>query len=294
MSGHSVDGVYEALTEANDARWAFGTGFSDPLSGMDTTIPSGVDSDDLAAYCMMLADDALIASHRLQEWCTHAPELEDEVALANIGLDLLGQARLLLARAAKADPRLGGEDALAFQRSAHEFRNVLLVEQPNGDFAECVARLAVFATWRLGLLQRLRQSRDPVLAAVAAKGVNEVTYHRDYAARWMLRLGDGTPLSHQRMQAAMVTVWPMVAELLAPHEVERRLSAAGIAVDPTTLRAEFDEVLDEVLTRATLTRPTAAKDDGAPTGRAGRHGEALGDILVELQSVPRANPGATW
>ena len=161
------DNAYEALIEDNDPRWAFGTGFADPLAGVDTAVPAGVDRDDLAAYCLTLGDDALVMSHRLQEWCANAPELEDEVALANIGLDLLGQARLLLTRAGVADGTGRSEDDFAFGRDGHEFRNVRIVEAPNGDFACSVARLLVFATWRLALVDRLRASADPVLAAIA-------------------------------------------------------------------------------------------------------------------------------
>ena len=166
------DTAYEAITEeSDDQRWAFGTGFTDPLAGVDTGVPEGVSGADLGAYCLMLGDDALIMSHRLQEWVTNAPELEDEVALANIGLDLIGQARLLYARAGKADGTERGEDLFAFFRDDTEFRNVRLVETPNGDFAYSMARLLVFATWRLALLHRLVSSKDQVLAAIAAKGV---------------------------------------------------------------------------------------------------------------------------
>ena len=290
------DNAYEALIEENDPRWAFGTGFTDPLAGIDTTVPAGVDGADLATYCLMLGDDALVMSHRLQEWCANAPELEDEVALANIGLDLLGQARLLLARAGTADGTGRSEDDYAFGREGHEFRNVRLVEAPNGDFARSMARLLVFATWRLALLDRLRTSADPVLAAIAAKAVKEVTYHRDYAAQWVVRLGDGTALSHERMQAGLDAVWPLVGELFATHPVEARLAALGIAVDPVATREEFDDVIARVLAAATLTLPSVGARRGV-AGRAGRdgvHTEALGFLLAELQSVARALPGATW
>jgi ring-1,2-phenylacetyl-CoA epoxidase subunit PaaC len=289
--------AYEALAEAtDDTRWAFGTGFDDPLTGVDTTVPSGVDGDDLAVYCLMLGDDALIMSHRLQEWCTRAPELEDEVAIANIALDLLGQARLLLARAGKADGTGQGEDHYAFFRPEHEFRNVRLVEQPRGDFGHLIATLLVFATWRLALLQRLTGSRDPVLAAIAAKGVKEVTYHRDYAAQWAVRLGDGTEFSHERMQAGLDAVWPLVDELFTPHELEARLARAGVGVDSAELREEHDAVLDQVFSAAALRRPDAVPLAGV-SGRAGRYGvhtEAMGYLLAELQSVARAHPEATW
>jgi ring-1,2-phenylacetyl-CoA epoxidase subunit PaaC len=298
----NTDSVYEAISSAHDdARWAYGTGFTDPLAGVDDALPPGVPTAELAAYCLMLGDDALIMSHRLQEWCAHAPELEDEVALANIALDLLGQARLLLSRAAAVlgsavsgsagpEARLD-EDLLAFTRGEREFRNVLLVEAPNGDFAQTIARLLVFATWRLALLDRLRACADPVIAAVAAKGVPEVSYHRDYAARWLVRLGDGTAYSHERAQAGLAAIWPYVAELFAAHPVERALP--GVAVDPGELRAEFDGVLDQVLTAATLNRPVVAPLSG-PAGRYGVHTAELGHILAEFQSVARTHPGATW
>ena len=284
----SFDNVYESLTEENDARWAFGTGFEDPLSGVDTSVPSGMDAEQLAAYCLMLGDDALIFSHRLQEWCTNAPELEDEVAIANIGLDLLGQARLLLARAGKADGSERSEDSYAFLRPEHEFRHVRLAELGGGHFGHLIARLFVFSTWRLALLQRLVSSEDPVLAAISDKGVKEVTYHRDYAAQWLVRLGDGTELSHERMQEGLDEVWPYVGELFRTHPVE--------LVDAATLRPEFDEILDQVLTAATLTRPEAGELAGVSgrTGRDGVHTEQLGFLLAELQSVARAMPGATW
>ncbi|GAA4228295.1 phenylacetate-CoA oxygenase subunit PaaC [Actinomadura meridiana] len=312
------DNALGAIIEDNDeARWAFGTGFHDPLSGIDTSIPDGVDRDALAAYCLMLGDDALIMSHRLQEWCTRAPELEEEVALANIALDLLGQARLLLSRAGAAqhdpphedDPAHEGgpahedvpaheggpahEDHLAYLRDAPDFRNVTLVEAANGDFAHCVVRLLVFATWRLALLDRLTASRDPVLAAIAAKGVKEVTYHRDYAALWTIRLGDGTDESHDRAQRALDSLWPYTGELFVVHGVEHGLAAAEVGVDPSTARVEFDMVLDEVLAQATLRRPATVWTSG-PTGRDGAHSPALIDLLTEMQSVARAHPGATW
>ncbi|MFJ9784926.1 1,2-phenylacetyl-CoA epoxidase subunit PaaC [Amycolatopsis sp. NPDC101161] len=284
----SFDNVYESLTEENDARWAFGTGFEDPLSGVDTSVPSGVDGAALAAYCLMLGDDALIFSHRLQEWCTNAPELEDEVALANIALDLLGQARLLLARAGKADGSSRTEDSLAFLRAENEFRNVRLAELGGGHFGHLIARLFVFSTWRLALLQRLVSSVDPVLAAIADKGVKEVTYHRDYAAQWLVRLGDGTPLSRSRMQEGLDAVWPYVGELFRTHPLE--------LVDAASLRPEFDAVLDQALAAATLVLPTAGELAGVSgrTGRDGVHTEQMGFLLAELQSVARAMPDAKW
>jgi ring-1,2-phenylacetyl-CoA epoxidase subunit PaaC len=290
----SFDDAYEALTDHDDdARWAYGTGFADPLSGVSTVVPEGVDHADLTTYCLMLGDDALVMSHRLQQWVTRAPELEDELAIANIGLDLLGQARLLLTRAGEVEDAKRDEDALAYLRDPHEFRNVLLAERSDDDFAHLVARLLVFATWRLALLDRLAGSGDPVLAAIGAKGVKEVTYHREYAARWVVRLGDGTEVSHERMQAALDAVYPLVGELFETHEIERRLAGSGIAVDPATLRPEFDAVLAEVAKVATLRLPPAV-DAEAGRGRDGVHTPALVDILGEMQELARALPGGVW
>ena len=295
--------AYESLAQDNDdTRWAYGTGFEDPLSTVDRAVPPGVSLADLAAYCLMLGDDALILSQRLSGWCSRGPELEEDVALANIALDLLGQARLLLTRAGEVEGRGRDEDTLAYFRDEHEFRNIQLCEPPDGipgpagvgDFGFAIARLLVFSTWRLALFERLESSRDPVLAAVAAKGVKELTYHRDHAASWTLRLGDGTTLSHARMQAGLDAVWPLVDELFVPHEVELRL--AGVAVDPSSLRAPVFEVLDAVLSAATLDRP-ASRGLARVGGRAGRdgvHTEAMGYLLAELQSVARAHPGAVW
>ncbi len=197
-----------------------------------------------------------------------------------------------MTRAGKADGTDRDEDAFAYFRAEGGFRNTRLVEAPNGDFAFSMARLLVFSAHRLALLDRLTDSRDPVLAAVAAKGVKEVTYHRDYAAGWVVRLGDGTSLSHQRMQDGLAALWPLVDELFQPHPVEHRLACAGVGVDPSTLRAEFDAVLAQILDKATLNRPTV--DPAQAGGRDGQHSEALGTLLTEMQSVARAHPEATW
>jgi ring-1,2-phenylacetyl-CoA epoxidase subunit PaaC len=285
--GH--DNAYTSLVEADDgARWAFGTSFDDPLAGVDTTVPSGVDPHALAVYCLMLADDALVLAQRLGEWTTHAPELEEEVALANIGLDLLGQARLLLARAAAADPGIvpalpeGSpvpvDDRLAFFRDTDAFRNVLLVEQANGDFAASMARLLVFSSWRLALLERLRTSDDPVLAAVAEKGVKEVRYHREHAARWIVTLAQGTETSRERMTAGLEAVWPDVAELKG--------------TDPAEAFDEAMQAVDHVLDLAGLERPSVQPTDGR--GRDGVHTEAFTQLLAEMQGLAREHPMGRW
>ena len=289
MSTHEddfADNPYDLLAEDHDEghRWAFGTGFTDPLEGIDTSVPDGLDAAALARYCLALGDDALIYSHRLQQWVAGLPELEEETAVANIALDLLGQARLLLARAGGIVGQT--EDRLAFFREEKEFRNVRLAEHADRDFAELVVRLLMFSTWRLALFEELSAAPDPVLAAIAAKGVNELAYHRDYAASWVIRLGDGTPLSHAKAQAALDALWPLLGELFRP--------------DPDALgRADsgaVDAVLDKVLAMAGLNRPTAAAlaPVGGKAGRDGVHTEAMGYILAELQSVARAHPDATW
>ncbi|WP_082772107.1 1,2-phenylacetyl-CoA epoxidase subunit PaaC [Actinoplanes sp. TFC3] len=258
--------AYESLTDhEDDARWAYGTGFSDPLAGVDTTVPSGIDHEDLAAYCLMLGDDALIMSHRLQQWVTRAPETEDELAIANIALDLLGQARLLLSRAAFVSGS-GDEDSLAYLRPASQFRNVNLAARADADFAHLVARLLMFSSWRLALFDRLTGAADPVLSAIAAKGVKELTYHRDYAAQWVLRLGDGTEISRGRMRAAVGDLLggSLVDELFAVHEVEERL--AGVAVSPGGVKEEVLSVWGQVMRAATLAEGvgTTAPAGGRP------------------------------
>jgi ring-1,2-phenylacetyl-CoA epoxidase subunit PaaC len=305
MADHAT--AYEGLIDADSHdQWAFGTSFDDPLAGVDTTLAEGIDGADLAAYCLMLGDDALITAQRIAQWSTRAPELEEEVALANIGLDYLGQARLFLARAAAADPTvvpalpesspIPAEDALAFFREESEFRNVRLVELDNGDFACTVVRLFAFSTFRLAELEQLQSSRDSVLAAVAGKGVKEVTYHRDYAARWLITLAGGTIESRHRAVAGIQRVWPFVDELFEPHPVEQRLSISGAAVDSSSLRAEFDSVVAQVLAAAKLPEPSGQRvtSVGGRAGRDGIHTEAMGLILAEMQSVARAHPMGRW
>ncbi|MFJ9243595.1 1,2-phenylacetyl-CoA epoxidase subunit PaaC [Streptomyces sp. NPDC101776] len=277
----SDDHVYLSLAEGHDdsdARWAFGTGFEDPLHGVDQTVPEGTDTARLAAYCLALGDDALVSAQRLAQWCTAAPELEEEVALANIGLDLLGQTRLLYARAGQVDGTGRDEDAYAYFRDADAFRNVRLAELPNGDFAFSITRLLVLSSWRLALFERLAVTTpDPVLAAIAAKGVKELAYHRQYAAEWVVRLGDGTEESQRRTRDALTAVTPYLDELFA--------------VDGE-LRDEVLSVLRQVTDAAGLVLPTTAPVPGH--GRDGDHTDHLAPLLAELQSVARAHPEATW
>jgi ring-1,2-phenylacetyl-CoA epoxidase subunit PaaC len=303
--------VYDGLLEhhdvvGDDSQWAFGTDFEDPLAGVDTTVPDDVDVADLAVYCLMLGDDALVLSHRISEWCSNAPDLEEDIALANIALDLLGQARLLLARAAAADagvvpPLPDGspvpaEDALAFFRDAEQFRNVRLVEIPNGDFAHTIVRLLLFASFRLAVFARLVVSRDPVLAAIAAKGVKELTYHRDFAGRWFLTLAQGTEESRRRLLDALTELWPLYPEPMVTHPTEAAMAAAGVGVSPASVADEVDVVLEQVFAVSGVERPGSAPLVGV-TGRTGRHGlhtEALSRMLAEMQVVARAHPMGQW
>jgi ring-1,2-phenylacetyl-CoA epoxidase subunit PaaC len=297
--------VYDALSATHDdaAHWAFGSGFDDPLAGVDTTVPDGVSAAELGEYCLMLGDDALVLSQRLTEWLTRSPELEEEVAFGNLALDLLGQARLLLARAGsvgvlgrsreRATGTIPDEDALAFFRDPAEFRCSALMAADGGDFARTLVRLLVAATWRLAVFTRLTTSRDPVLAAIAAKGVAELSYHRDHAARWVLRLGDGTPESHRRAQDAVDAIWPLTADLCSPTEIELRLSDRGVGVDPREVAGELREVLTHVLGRSTLRVPPWP-EPAPPRGRLGQHGPEVAELVGTLQSLARRHPAATW
>lgn len=285
------DNPYEGLLDASDqGRWAFGSGFDDPLAGVDIRVPDGVDGAALAEYSLGLGDDALIYSHRLQQWLTRLPELEEEVAIANIALDLLGQARLLLARAGVADGSARTDDQLAFFRDATDYRNVRLVEHQDADFAELVVRLLIFSSWRYATFERLIDSVDPVISAIAGKGVKEIAYHRDHAAQWAVRLGDGTDESRDRMQRALRRTWPFVDELFS--EVPAESAGPSVAVSSPSLRDEVLAVVDEVLRAAGLARPEVVADGGG--GRLGRHTPELREVLKELQELPRRYPGATW
>ncbi|MEU6531259.1 1,2-phenylacetyl-CoA epoxidase subunit PaaC [Streptomyces sp. NPDC046928] len=274
----SDDHVYLTLAEGHedDTRWAYGTGFEDPLHGVDTTVPDDVDAAELAALCVALGDDALVSAQRLGEWVTRAPELEEEVALANIGLDLLGQARLLYSRAGQTDGTGRDEDAYAYFRDAADFRNVRLAELPNGDFAFSIVRLLVLSSWRLAQFERLASHPDPVLSAIAAKGAKELRYHRQYAAEWAVRLGDGTDESHRRMRRAQEQVAPYLGELFTAFDV----------------RQEVVGDLKQVTDAAGLPMPVYRPLPGC--GREGEHTEHLAPLLAELQGVARAHPEATW
>ncbi len=246
----------------------------------------------LRHYVLALGDDALIAAQRLGEWIAKAPEIEEDMALGNIALDLLGQARMLLTYAASLEDPARTEDELAYFRDERDFCNVQLVERENGDFGVTMARLLVLSTYLHLLYDRLQRSTDETLAAVAAKAVKEVAYHQDHATLWTLRLGDGTEESHARMQAALEQEWPYVEELFDGEHVDPQLVAAGVAVDPSTLRPQFDARLDAVLVEATLTRPQVRP--AVTGGRRGIHSTRMGYLLAEMQHLARSHPGATW
>ncbi|MDT0267391.1 1,2-phenylacetyl-CoA epoxidase subunit PaaC [Streptomyces sp. DSM 44915] len=279
----------EAGAAFGDARWAFGTGFEDPLHGVPTELPPGLDAAAVAGCCLALADDALVGAQRLAEWVTRAPEVEIELALANVGLDLLGQARLLYARAGRVDGSGWGEDDFAYRRSADAFRCLRLAELPRGDFAFTVLRLLVLSSARLALLSGLRAAPDPVLAAVAERGVREVAYHRLFAAEWVVRLGDGTPESGRRLAAAVAAVEPWLGEVLDDGV------GAGLGVAPGAVRAACAEDWRLVGREAGVALPVPAGPARREAGgRAGRHTEHLAPLLAELQSVAREHPGAVW
>ena len=244
----------------------------------------------LTEYVLGLGDDALILAQRLAEWVTCAPQIEEDIALANISLDLLGQARTLLGYGGEIEGAGRDEDDLAFLRDEHEFRNVQLVEIPNGDFAVTIARQLVFSAYQYELYRALVDSADATLAGLAAKAVKEVAYHRDHARQWTLRLGDGTAESHARMQASAERVWPYAAELFEVNPAVGNL--VGVAVDPVALRTDWSAFVEQVLAQATLTVPQPSWR--AHGGRRGIHTEHLGHLLPEMQYLHRAHPGASW
>lgn len=254
---------------------------------------SAVASDVVAEYALGLGDDALVLAHRLGEWITNAPELEEDVALGNIGLDLLGHARSLLTYAGTAWNK--SEDDLAYFRDEAEFRSRQIFELPNGDFAQTIARQLVVSAYFVSLYRALAGSADEILAAIAAKASKEVAYHLDHSAQWLLRLGLGTDYSHERMQAGLRVVWPFVDELFRVDPYAVDLASAGydgVAVDVASLRPEFDALIPRLIADAGLDVPDVPAVRGG--GREGIHTEALGPMLAEMQVLARAHPGAVW
>jgi len=250
-------------------------------------------SAELVEYLLRLGDDRLVLGHRLSEWCGHAPIVEEDIALANLALDCIGQAGAWLELAGAVEGRGRSADQLAFFRGPPEFRSCLLVEQPNGDFACTVVRQVLFDAAGANVLEQLARSRDGRIAAIAAKAAVEVRYHVRHGRDWWLRLGDGTEESHARMQRAVDELWPFNAELTAPDELDRSLAAKGVAAELELARAEFEGALAELFARTGLERPElpAFPPSG---GRQGKHGEQLDHLLSEMQSVARAHMGAQW
>ncbi len=243
-------------------------------------------------YTLRLGDNALVLSHRLSEWCGHGPVLEQDIALSNIALDLIGQARMLLTHAGALEGQGRSEDDLAYFRDAHQYGNVLLVEHPNEDWAFTVARQFFFDAFNLPLFQALCHSNDAQLAAIAEKAVKEITYHLRFSSEWMLRLGDGTELSRQKMQTAVDELWPFTGELTEPDAVDQAAFTSGLGPDLRVIRAAWNEKVNQVLEEATLVRPSG--DWMQSGGKQGRHTERLGFILAEMQHLQRMYPGQEW
>ncbi|MBW4962401.1 1,2-phenylacetyl-CoA epoxidase subunit PaaC [Sulfitobacter sp. CW3] len=240
-----------------------------------------------------MGDNTLVLGHRVSEWCGHAPVLEEDIALANTALDLIGQTTLWLDLAGEVEGAGRNADKLAFHRDVWDFRNLLLVEQPNGDFGQTMMRQFLFDAWHLLQLKALMGSSNAQVAAIAEKSSKEVTYHLERATDTVIGLGDGTEESHNRMQAALDKLWPYVGEMFVSDDVDAAMFDAGIAPDPASLRPAYDALLDDVFAAATLVRPQ--DDFGHKGGKSGkRHSEHLGHMLAQMQWLQRAYPDATW
>ncbi|MGQ0533120.1 MAG: 1,2-phenylacetyl-CoA epoxidase subunit PaaC [Caulobacteraceae bacterium] len=248
--------------------------------------------DARATYALRLGDDSLILGQRLGEWCGHAPALEVDLSLANVALDQIGQATHFLGIAGEIEGKGRDADALAFRRDVMDFTNCLLVEQPNGDFAQTIARQFLFSHYQELLFAALSASKDARFAAVAAKAVKETTYHATLASDWMIRLGDSTDESKARMIAGLDWMWRFADELFAIDEIDAAAIRAGVGIDKAALRPAWDARIDAVLAEATLPRPASRRP--VLGGRNGRHSEHLGHLLSEMQFLQRAYPGATW
>ncbi len=243
-------------------------------------------------YLLRLGDNALILGQRLGEWCGHGPVLEQDIAVTNIALDLIGQARSLLEYAGQVEGKSRSEDDLAFLRDAWDFRNVLLVEQPNQDWAYTIIRQFLFDAFHLPLLQQLTTSKDEHLAAIAQKSLKEVTYHLRYSSEWVIRLGDGTETSHQKMQTALDDLWAFSGELTTADEVDQLVQAAGIGANLDAVRRAYTDKVNAILSEATLKQPSNPWMQKG--GKTGVHTEHLGFILAEMQFMQRAYPGQQW
>ncbi|MFC0241432.1 1,2-phenylacetyl-CoA epoxidase subunit PaaC [Rhodopseudomonas telluris] len=257
-----------------------------------STASIAITDSPLFIYTLRRADDALILGHRLSEWCGHAPMLEEDMALSNIALDLIGQARELYSYAGAVEGRGHDEDRLAYLREERDYQNLLLVEQPNGDFARTIARQLYYSAFADPYWRAMMRSADPTLAAIAAKSEKESAYHLRHASEWMIRLGDGTAESHHRAQDAVDALWAFAGELFDADAGEQRLIDSGVAIDPASLRDAWHGTISAVVSEATLTLPTGTWVQRG--GRSGRHSEHLGRLLTELQYMQRTYPGQTW
>ncbi len=246
----------------------------------------------MRGYALTVGDTSLILAQRLGEWIGHAPALEEDLALANIGLDLLGQARHLLSHAAQLQGNGCSEDDLAFLRDPQDFLNLSLVEQPNGDFGQTIVRQFLVDAWQLELFERLQQSSEPKLAELAAKAIKETRYHFRFSSGWVVRLGDGTEESHQRVQTALDALWRFTHEMFVASPAEQEAVAAGIAPDPASLAADWSRRVEEVLKEATLQKPADVAYSWH--GKRGQHSEHLSRLLAEMQFMQRTYPGARW
>jgi len=246
----------------------------------------------LFEYSLRLGDSALILGQRLGEWCGHGPILEEDIALTNISLDLIGQARAFLTYAGTIEAKGRTEDDLAFFRTEREYRNVLITEQPNGDFAQTILRQFFFSVFQVHFFEKLSASKDTTFAALAEKSRKESLYHLRHSADWIVRLGDGTEESHQRSQRALDELWMFTGDMFDMDETDRELIKTGIAPDLTAIKSSWDKTINETMSKATLAIPqNGFMISGS---RKGRHTEFLGHILAEMQALPRAIPGATW
>lgn len=249
-------------------------------------------SDSLFQYLLRLGDDRLVLGHRLSEWCGHGPILEEDIALANIALDLVGQATLYLKLAGETEGKARSEDALAYFREAIEYRNIQLVELPKGDYAFTTVRQFFFDVFSFHVLEQLQSSRNSDIAGIAAKGFKEVRYHVRHSSEWIVRMGDGTQESHDRAQKAVNHLWRFTAEMFEADAIDREMAAAGIGADVEAIKPKWEAIVFDVLKRATLTIPN---DPPAMTGgRKGSHTEHLGHMLAEMQIVARSHPTGSW
>jgi ring-1,2-phenylacetyl-CoA epoxidase subunit PaaC len=249
-------------------------------------------SDPRAAWLIRLGDTTLILGHRLSDWVSRAPTLEEDVALANLGLDLIGQTRSFYTRACELEGGGRDENILAYRRSEPDFRNPLIVEQPNGNFADTIVRHLIFSAYAAPLYERLAASKDAETAGIATRSGREMTYHLRHAAEWTIRLGDGTAESHDRAQDALDDLWPYVPELFEADDLDREVAGSGFGVDPSMMHGDFDAAISGVLERATLSKPSELR--GQRGGKQGRHSEHLGHILAEMQVLQRGYPDARW